>query len=68
MKKYRALMMIDYNINGNLPEFSKKYEDLRQSFELFVNSDSEIVHHSWDMKERRGNAKPDVKEMKFRKT
>ena len=67
MNKKRATILIDYNVDGGFQELKKKYDTLHEKLELFCKSDSEIVHFSMDMKERRGDKKPDVKEFKFRK-
>lgn len=68
MIKKRATIIIDYNIDGGFQEWKQKHDTLNKKLELFCKSDGEIVHSSMDMKERRGNTKPDVKDMKFRKT
>jgi|TARA_B110001450_G_scaffold22788_1_gene20339 hypothetical protein len=67
MKK-RAVMIIDYDIpNGSLYDATEKYALLEKSLNNFCNMDTEIVHHSMDLKDRRGDVKTNVQDLKFRR-
>jgi hypothetical protein len=67
MKK-RAVMIVDYDIpNGSLNDAIKKYAFLKKILNNFCNMDTEIVHHSMDLKDRRGDVKTNVKNLKFRR-
>lgn len=67
MKK-RAVMIIDYDIpNGSIYDAAEKYALLEENLNKFCIMDAEIVHHSMDLKDRRGDVKTNVQDLKFRR-
>lgn len=64
--KSRAIIVIDYIIDGGFKEAAQEQVHLEQAIAELVKSKKEIVWHGVDMRERRGNGHPDLKSMKFR--
>lgn len=65
--KARAVIVIDYTIkNGGFKEAAQEQEKLELAIAEVVKDNPNIVYHDVDMKERRGDANPDISKMKFR--
>lgn len=65
MKK-RAVIIIDYEIDGGFIEASEKYQSLNDKLVAITDADKDVVFWGIDLKDRRGDAKPDISKMKFR--
>ena len=64
--KCRAVAVIDYDLPGGYREAAVEEEALQKAIEELVKGNPRVVYSEVDMKERRGNNKPDIKKMKFR--
>ena len=65
MKK-RAVIIIDYEIDGGFTETNDKYQSLKDKLVAITDADKDVVFWDIDLKDRRGDAKPDISKMKFR--
>jgi len=67
--KLRALVLLDYDIpEGGLIEGAEEQKRLQAEIDKYVSMSKNIVYSTVDMRERRGDTKPDLKKMKFRQT
>ena len=67
--KLRALVLLDYDIpEGGLIEGAEEQIRLQAEIDKYVSMSKNIVYSTIDMRERRGDSKPDLKKMKFRQT
>lgn len=64
--KCRAVAVIDYDLPGGYREAAIEEEALQKAIEELVKGNPRIVYYETDMKERRGDNRPDIKKMKFR--
>lgn len=64
--KTRAIVVIDYNIDGGFKEVAAVQEQLEINIATLVAKNKSVVWHGIDMRERRGDGPPDLKNMKFR--
>jgi hypothetical protein len=64
--KARAIVIIDYTIEGGFKEAAQVQATLEENISNMVKSDKSVVFHAVDMRERRGDGTPDLKNMKFR--
>jgi hypothetical protein len=65
--KARAVIVIDYTIvDGGFKEAAKEQERIEKAIAEIVKDNPNVVYHDVDMKERRGDANPDISKMKFR--
>lgn len=64
--KCRAVAIIDYDIEGSFKEAAEEQQRLEDAIQNLVTNNKRVVFHQVDMKERRGDAPPDISKMKFR--
>lgn len=64
--KARAIVVIDYIIEGGFKDAADEQTRLEKAIADIVKDNKAVVHHAVDMRERRGDAKPDLSTMKFR--
>ena len=64
--KCRGIVVIDYDINGGFLEAAEEQKKLEDAISSIVKNNKRVVFHQVDMKERRGDQSPDIKNMKFR--
>ena len=64
--KCRAVAVIDYDLPGGYRDAAIEEEALQKAIDELVKGNPKVVYSDMDMKERRGNNKPDIKKMKFR--
>ena len=64
--KSRAVAVIDYDLPGGYRDAAIEEEALQKAIDELVKGNPKVVYSEIDMKERRGNNKPDIKKMKFR--
>ena len=64
--KCRAVAVIDYDLPGGYRDAAIEEEALQKAINELVKGNPKVVYSEIDMKERRGNNKPDIKKMKFR--
>ena len=61
----RAIMLVDLEVD-NFQEAAAMEAKLQDSLDTLVSLNKNISYTALDIKERRGNAKPDISKMKFR--
>lgn len=64
--KARAVIVIDYNIEGGFKEAAAEQDKIEIAVAEIVKGNPNVVFHDVDMKERRGDTPPDISKMKFR--
>jgi|TARA_R100000541_G_scaffold47607_1_gene54647 hypothetical protein len=64
--KARAVVIIDYNIEGGFKEAAAEQTRIEESIAAIVKDNKNVIFHQVDMKERRGDKSPDITQMKFR--
>lgn len=64
--KARAIVIIDYTIDGGFKEVADEQTKLEEGINSLVKGNKNVVFHAVDMRERRGDTPPDLKQMKFR--
>ena len=64
--KCRGLVVLDYEIEGGFLEAAEEQKKLEDAIASIVKNNKRVVFHQVDMKERRGDQSPDIKNMKFR--
>tara|TARA_B100000963_G_scaffold118039_1_gene102742 strand:- start:1437 stop:1640 length:204 start_codon:yes stop_codon:yes gene_type:complete len=64
--KARAIIVIDYLIDGGFKGAAEEQERLEEAIGEIVKDNDRVVFHQIDMRERRGDVPPDVTKMKFR--
>lgn len=64
--KTRAIIVIDFELEGGFKEAAEEQAALEEQVEQIVRNKSNVVFHAVDMRERRGDGRIDLKSMKFR--
>jgi hypothetical protein len=64
--KARAIIIVDFEINGGFSEAAREEQKVKDAIAALSKDNPCIVYTDMEMKERRGNGKPDVARMKFR--
>ena len=64
--KCRGICIIDFSVEGGFKEAAKEEAALEAAIRDLVNGNTNVVHYQVEMRERRGDAAPDLKKMKFR--
>jgi predicted Rdx family selenoprotein len=64
--KCRGICIIDFSVEGGFKEAAKEEAALEAAIRDLVNGNKNVVHYQVEMRERRGDAPPDLKKMKFR--
>ena len=64
--KCRGLVVLDYQFEGGFLVAAEEQKKLEDAIASIVKNNKRVVFHQVDMKERRGDQSPDIKNMKFR--
>jgi len=64
--KARGLIVIDYEFPGGFKEAAQEQARMEEALQEFVRGNPRIIFADCDIKERRGDARPDVHKMKIR--
>lgn len=64
--KCRGIVVIDYDLPEGYKQAAIEQEALEQAIKELVKGNPRVVHSEVDVKERRGDKKPDIKKMKLR--
>lgn len=64
--KCRGICIIDYSVEGGFKEAAREEAALEAAIKELVSNNPNVVHYQVEMRERRGDAAPDLKKMKFR--
>lgn len=65
--KARGIAILDYT-NLDFKTAAKEQEKLEKAIKELVAGSPNVVYSQVDMKERRGDAQPDITKLKFRQT
>lgn len=64
--KARGLVIIDYDLPDGFKQAAEEQQKLEQAIRDLVKGNPRVVYHEVDIRERRGEKKPDIKRMKVR--
>tara|TARA_R110001599_G_scaffold83143_1_gene223561 strand:+ start:874 stop:1077 length:204 start_codon:yes stop_codon:yes gene_type:complete len=64
--KARAIIIVDFQIDGGFSEAAEQEQKVKDAIAALAKDNSAIVYTDMEMKERRGDGKPEVSRMKFR--
>ena len=64
--KARAIIIVDFQIDGGFSEAAAQEQKVKDAIAALSKDNPAIVYTDMEMKERRGDGKPDVSRMKFR--
>tara|TARA_R110001592_G_scaffold279921_1_gene547301 strand:- start:247 stop:450 length:204 start_codon:yes stop_codon:yes gene_type:complete len=64
--KCRGIVVIDYDLPDGYKQAAIEQEALERAIKELVKGNPRVVHSEVDIKERRGDNKPDIKKMKLR--
>jgi hypothetical protein len=64
--KVRAICLLDYDVEGGFKEAAEEEAKLESAIKNLISGNKRVVHYQIEMRERRGNAAPDISKMKFR--
>jgi hypothetical protein len=64
--KCRGIVVIDYDLPDGYKQAAVEQEALENAVRELVKGNPRVVHSEVDIKERRGDNKPDIKKMKLR--
>ena len=64
--KCRGLVVIDYDCPRGFIEAAEEQKKLQEAIDQLCRGNPRVIHHEVDIRERRGDAKPDIKNMKLR--
>lgn len=64
--KARAIIIVDFQIDGGFSEAAAQEQKVKDAIAALAKDNPAIVYTDMEMKERRGDGKPDVARMKFR--
>jgi hypothetical protein len=64
--KCRGIVVIDYDLPDGYKQAAVEQEALENAIRELVKGNPRVVHSEVDIKERRGDNKPDIKKMKLR--
>jgi hypothetical protein len=64
--KVRGLVVIDYDLPNGFIEAAEEQQKLQEAVDALAKRNPRITYHEVDMRERRGDQKPDIKKMKLR--
>ena len=64
--KVRGLILVDYELPGGYVDAAEEEKKLRSAMHTLVDGNNRVTYFNCDMKERRGEGKPDLKNLKIR--
>lgn len=64
--KARGIVIIDYDLPGGYRDAADEQDKLQNTVDTLVKGNPRVLYHEVDIRERRGNHKPDIKKMKLR--
>lgn len=64
--KARGLILVDYDLPGGYLEAAEEQRRLEEAMHNLVRGNNRVSYYQCDIKERRGNAKPDIRKLKIR--
>lgn len=64
--KARGIVIIDYDLPGGFIEAADEQKKLQEAVHALVKGNPRVVYSEVDIRERRGDQKPDIKKMKIR--
>ncbi len=64
--KARGIVIIDYDLPGGYKDAAAEEDRLQKAVDNLVKGNPRVKYHEVDIRERRGEGKPDIKKMKLR--
>ena len=66
MLKARGLILVDYELPNGFMDAAEEQRRLEEAMNNLVRGNSRVTYYQCDIKERRGEGKPDLKTLKIR--
>jgi hypothetical protein len=66
--KARGLILVDYEFEGGFKEAAAEEKRLEEAMNALVRGNNKVTYFQCTIKERRGDAKPDITTLKLRTT
>jgi hypothetical protein len=66
MLKARGLILIDYELPNGYVDAAAEQTRLEEAMQNLVRGNNRVVYFQCDVKERRGDGKPDLRKLKIR--
>lgn len=64
--KARGIVIIDYDLPDGYKQAAEEQSKLEAAVAQLVKGNPRVIYHEVDIRERRGDQKPDLKRMKIR--
>ena len=64
--KARGLILIDYELPGGFVDAAEEQKRLQETMDNLTRGNNRVTYFQCDIKERRGDGKPDIKKLKIR--
>jgi hypothetical protein len=64
--KARGLILIDYDLPGGYVDAAEEQKRLEEAMNDLVRGNNRVTYFQCDIKERRGEGRPDLKKLKIR--
>lgn len=64
--KARGIVIIDYDLPDGFKQAAEEQSKLEAAVAQLVKGNPRVIYHEVDIRERRGDQKPDLKRMKIR--
>jgi len=64
--KVRGLILVDYDLPNGYEDAAEEQKRLKEAMENLVRGNNRVTYYQCDIKERRGEGRPDLKKLKIR--
>jgi hypothetical protein len=64
--KARGIILVDYELPNGFREAADELDRLEKAMQQLVEGNPRVVYYDCDLKERRGEGRPDIRQLKIR--
>tara|TARA_R100001377_G_scaffold82683_1_gene63326 strand:- start:416 stop:619 length:204 start_codon:yes stop_codon:yes gene_type:complete len=64
--KARGLILVDYDLPNGYMDAAEEQKRLNAAMEELVRGNNKVTYYQCDIKERRGESRPDIRRLKIR--
>ena len=64
--KARGLILVDYDLPNGFMDAAEEQKRLQEAMEELVRGNNRVTYSQCDIKERRGDKRPDLRKLKIR--
>jgi len=64
--KARGLILVDYELPNGFMDAAEEQKRLEEAMQNIVRGNNKVVYYQCDIKERRGDGRPDLRKLKIR--